>query len=84
MLIKRCQDGDRAAFDTLIRAYSARAYKFAYKLTSNGDEASDVVAEGFVRVYKSIARFKGESAFSTWFYRILTNCFLDMLKTQPK
>lgn len=80
MLITRCQNGDRHAFDSLINTYSDRAYKFAYKLTRNSDEASDVVAEGFVRVYKGIARFKGDSAFSTWLYRILTNCFLDMRK----
>ncbi len=80
MLIQRSQQGDRSAFDTLIQKHEARAYQYAFRLTRNEEEASDVVADAFVRVYNALQNFKGQSAFSTWLYRILTNCFLDQRK----
>jgi RNA polymerase sigma-70 factor, ECF subfamily len=82
ILISRCQRGDRDAYDTLIRKHERRAYQYAYRLTTNPEEASDVVAEAFVRVYSALHNFKGQSAFSTWLYRILTNCFLDIRKRE--
>jgi RNA polymerase sigma-70 factor (ECF subfamily) len=82
MLIERAQKGDRDALDGLIRKYEKRAYQYAYRLTSNGEEASDVVSEAFVRVYSALHNFKGNSAFTTWLYRILTNCFLDHRKRE--
>jgi RNA polymerase sigma-70 factor (ECF subfamily) len=82
LLIDRSRNGDRSAFDSLIRKYEKRAYQYAYRLTSNPEEASDVVADAFVRVYNALHHFKGNSAFSTWLYRIITNCFLDSRKKQ--
>ena len=82
LLIKRFQDGDHSAFDSLITKHQARAYQYAYRLARDSEEASDVVAEAFVRVYKALCNFKGESAFTTWLYRILTNCYLDMRKKE--
>lgn len=80
VLIGRAQKGDRTAFDELIRKHEARAYQYAYRLTRSQEEASDVVADAFVRVFNALPNFKGQSAFSTWLYRILTNCFLDIKK----
>ena len=82
LLIRRAQGGDRSAFDDLIAKHSTRAYQYAFRLTRNPEEASDVVAEGFVRVYNAIQNFKGQSAFTTWLYRIMTNCFLDIRKKE--
>jgi RNA polymerase sigma-70 factor (ECF subfamily) len=82
VLITRAQEGDRSAFNTLIRKHEARAYQYAYRLTRNQEEASDVVAEAFVRVHNALHNFKGQSAFSTWLYRILTNCYLDIRKKE--
>ena len=82
VLIGRVQKGDRQAFDDLIRKHEKRAYQYAYRLTSNPDEACDVVSEAFIRVYGALQNFKGNSAFSTWLYRILTNCFLDLRKKE--
>lgn len=82
MLIGRAQKGDRSAFDALISKHSVRAYQYAFRLTRNPEEASDVVAEGFVRVYNALPNFKGQSAFTTWLYRIMTNCFLDIRKKE--
>jgi RNA polymerase sigma-70 factor (ECF subfamily) len=82
VLISRSQRGDRQAFDDLIRKHEKRAYQYAFRLTSNPEEAGDVVADAFVRVYSALQNFKGQSAFTTWLYRILTNCFLDMRKRE--
>jgi RNA polymerase sigma-70 factor (ECF subfamily) len=82
LLIELCQKGDRNAFDALIRKYEARAYQYAYRLTSNQDEASDIVADAFVRVYNALKNFRGQSSFGTWLYRILTNCYLDLRKKE--
>jgi RNA polymerase sigma-70 factor (ECF subfamily) len=79
-LIRRFQGGDQNAINSLIDRYSDRTYKFAYRLSGNPDDAADIAAEAFVRIYKAAATFKGQSAFSTWLYRVVTNCFLDMKK----
>ncbi len=79
-LIERFQRGDMDAMDTLIQRHQARAYQYAFRLTRDRDVAADVVADAFVRVYRAAHTFKGQSAFTTWLYRILTNCFLDMRK----
>ncbi len=80
LLIERSQAGQRDAFDQLIRKHERRAYQYAFRLTSNQDEAMDIVAEAFVRVYNALPNFRGQSAFTTWLYRIITNCYLDFRK----
>ena len=80
ILIARAQEGDRGSFDELILKHEQRAFNYAFRLTRNAEEASDVVAESFVRVFNALGNFKGQSAFTTWLYRILTNCYLDMKK----
>ena len=80
ILIRQCQGGDRSAFDALVRQYEQKAYQYAFRLTRDHDEAADVVSEAFVRVYNAIGNFRSQSAFGTWLYRILTNCYLDYRK----
>lgn len=82
VLIERAQKGDRDALDQLVRKYEKRAYQYAYRLTSNAEEAADVVGDAFVRIHAAMKNFKGNSAFTTWMYRILTNCFLDLRKRE--
>lgn len=82
LLIERAQKGDRGALDDLIFRHEKRAYQYAYRLTTNPEEAADIVADAFVRVYNALPNFKGQSAFTTWLYRIITNCFLDMRKKE--
>lgn len=79
-LIERCQQGDRWAFDILMERHQGRAYQYALRLTKHAEEARDVVSEGFIRVFRAIKQFRSSSAFTTWLYRILRNCFLDMRK----
>jgi len=79
-LIARIQRGETSAFNELVRRHERRAYSYALRLTRNADEAADIVADAFVRVYRSLGTFRGDSSFTTWLYRIETNCFLDMKK----
>ena len=80
VLIRRAQDGDRTAFNELIVRHEAKAFQYAFRLTRNVDDASDIAVEAFVRAFGAVRHFKGQSAFSTWIYRIVTNCFLDHRK----
>jgi RNA polymerase sigma-70 factor (ECF subfamily) len=80
ILIERFQNGDTDSLGRLIRRHEARAYQYAFRLTRDADVAADVVSDAFVRVYRAAHSFKGQSAFTTWLYRILTNCFLDARK----
>lgn len=82
VLISRAQQGDRSSFNALIRKHETRAYQYAFRLTRKPEEAADVVSEAFVRVFHSLPNFKGQSAFTTWLYRILTNCYLDIRKKE--
>ncbi len=80
ILIERAQAGDRSALNELVTLYEERAYKYAFRLTRNQDLASDVVADAFVRINSALKNFRGQSAFGTWLYRIVTNCYLDRKK----
>jgi RNA polymerase sigma-70 factor, ECF subfamily len=82
MLVARAREGDRSSLNALIRKHETRAYHYAFRLTRNPEEAADVVAEGFLRVFNALPNFKGQSAFTTWLYRILTNCYLDIRKRE--
>lgn len=79
-LIERCRQGDRQAFDELVRRYEKQAYNLAYRLTGNYDDASDVVVEAFVRVFQGLHTFRGDSQFRTWLHRVVVNTFLDIRK----
>lgn len=82
LLIERAVRGEREAFDQLVRKHEKRAYQYAFRLTKNPEEAADIVAEAFFRVYSSLRNFRQDSAFGTWLYRIVTNCYLDAQKRQ--
>lgn len=82
LLLDRCRKGERNAFDELMRRYERRVYSFAYRLCGNHADASEIATDTFVRVYNSISRFRGDSSFITWLFRITTNIFLDERKRQ--
>jgi RNA polymerase sigma-70 factor, ECF subfamily len=84
-LIKQAQQGDTAAFETLVRMHATLVYNLAYRTLNNPQEAEDVVQEAFVRAWQGLPRFQAKSRFSTWLYRIVTNlCYnrLPRLKTE--
>ena len=73
-LVAAAKDGDRRAFDNVVRATYADTYTLAYRLTGNEDDARDVVQDAYLRAYRGIERFRGDASFSTWLYRITANC----------
>lgn len=81
-LIRRAQAGDRAAFDALVRRYDRDVLRLALKVVRSSDEAADLYQEAFLKVYRSLVRFRFESSFSTWLYRVVMNVCLDHLRRQ--
>ena len=81
-LIRRAQRGDRAAFDALVRRYDQEVLRMTLRMVQSHDEAQDLYQEVFLKVYRSIGRFRLESKFSTWLYRVVMNVCLDHLRRQ--
>ncbi len=79
-LIRRAQRGDRAAFEELVRLYETRVLRLALHLVRSEDEARDLYQESFLKIYRSLHRFRFEARFSTWVYRVVTNVCLDHLR----
>jgi RNA polymerase sigma-70 factor (ECF subfamily) len=69
-LVERVQAGDKAAFDLLVRKYQHRVLKLVGRFVSDAAEAEDVAQEAFLKAYRALASFRGDSAFYTWLYRI--------------
>ena len=83
-LIARCQQGDRKAFSILVAKYQRRAFGIAYGILKNPDDAMDAAQDAFVKVFKNIGGFKGNSSFYTWFYRIVVNVCIDQCRRRKK
>ena len=79
-LLKRAKAGDVAAFEELVEGYQKKLFSLAYRIVGNPEDAADMVQEALIRIFRSIAKFKEQSSFSTWIYRITTNVCLDELR----
>ena len=84
LLVSRAQTGDRMAMCELISRYERKTYNLAYRLMGNHADASDAAQEALVRVYTRIHNFRGDSAFSTWLFRVVTNTCLDELRRRGR
>jgi RNA polymerase sigma-70 factor (ECF subfamily) len=73
-LVLSAQTGDRDAFDELVRLTYAETYTLAFRLTGDEEDARDVVQETYLRAYRGLKRFRGDAQFTTWLYRITSNC----------
>ena len=82
ILIRRAQSGDRAAFDALVRLYDQHVLRLVLKVVQSPEEARDLYQEAFLKIYRSLARFRFESRFSTWLYRVVMNVCFDHLRRQ--
>jgi RNA polymerase sigma-70 factor (ECF subfamily) len=72
-LVKRVQRGDQAAFDLLFARYQSKILNLIARYVRDSDEVRDVAQEAFIKAYRALPRFRGESAFYTWLYRIAIN-----------
>ena len=83
-LIESCKKGDRDAFNELVLKYQDSVINLAYNLLSNRDDAYDAAQETFIKVYRNIGSFRGDSSFVTWIYRITSNVCKDILRKRQK
>jgi RNA polymerase sigma-70 factor (ECF subfamily) len=72
-LVDKVRTGDKRAFDVLVLKYQNKIIQLVYRYVHDSDEAMDVAQEAFIKAYKAIDRFRGDSAFYTWLYRIAIN-----------
>ena len=79
-LVQRVRTGDQRAFKLLVERYQRKAYSVALGMLRNKEDARDVAQEAFVRVYRYLPFFKGDSSFPTWLYRIVNNLCIDILR----
>src|SRR5262249_57022778 len=80
LLIEQAQGGDREAFEELIRRHDRDILRLAFHMLGNREEAREVFQETFLKAYRSLNRFRFQSSFYTWVYRIATNVSLDHLR----
>lgn len=80
-LIARCRDGDRAAQFQLYEKYKNLVYNIAFRMANDSQVAEDLVQEIFIKVFKNLARFRGDAAFSSWLYRITSNVCINHFRT---
>jgi RNA polymerase sigma-70 factor (ECF subfamily) len=84
LLVERVQKGDRRAFDLLISKYQHRIVSLVARYVSDPSEAQDVAQEAFIKAYRAIDRFRGDSAFYTWLYRIAINTAKNWLVARKR
>lgn len=83
-LVRRVQHGDKRAFDVLVRKYQQKIVKLISRYVRDQDEALDVAQETFIKAYRALANFRGDSAFYTWLYRIAINTAKNYLVAQSR
>ncbi|MEY3667464.1 MAG: hypothetical protein RL572_1004 [Pseudomonadota bacterium] len=82
-LIRAALDGSARAWDQLVRRHETQVYNFSLRLTGNPTDALDLMQEVFLGVYRNLHRFRGESRFSTWLFRIAHNKAIDIARRRP-
>ena len=76
-LVRLVQQGKKQAFDMLVKKYQYKVIGIAQRYVSNPDDAQDIAQEAFIKTYRALADFRGESAFYTWLYRITVNTAMN-------
>jgi len=84
LLVKRVQQGDKRAFDVLVQKYQHRIVSLVSRYVSDSGDSLDVAQEAFIKAYRAIGKFRGESAFYTWLYRIAINTAKNYLVAQGR
>ena len=82
--IKKILEGDSNSFGVIVERYQNMVFALALKMLKHREESEEVSQDTFIKVYKSLSKFNGESKFSTWIYRIAYNTCLDRIKKNSK
>lgn len=83
-IVRKVLDGDANAFETLVLEYEKNVYNIALRMTGNSEDAADMTQEAFIKAYNSLQSFRGDSKFSVWLYRIVSNVCLDFLRSRNR
>ena len=75
---------DHAEFEKLLERTQRQAYNIAYRMTGNRDDAEDLTQEAYLRAYRSFGTYNRQLPFESWFFRILSNLFIDLMRRKPK
>lgn len=84
LTINQVLDGDVNAFEALVKEYEKNVYNLALRMTGNAEDAADMSQEAFIKAYNSLSNFRGDSKFSVWLYRIVSNLCLDLLRSKKR
>lgn len=83
-VVERVRGGDTDAFEALVTAYQKQIYNLTLRYASNPEDAADLTQEAFLRAYRSLGTFRGDSRFSVWLYRLATNVCIDHLRSRGR
>ena len=83
-IVRKVLKGDTNAFETLLLEYEKNVYNIALRMTGNSEDASDMTQEAFIKAFNSLQSFRGDSKFSVWLYRIVSNVCLDFLRSRNR
>jgi RNA polymerase sigma-70 factor (ECF subfamily) len=81
-VLARARQGDSEAFRALVEKHSQSAFRLAFRMTGNEQDAEDVVQESFLRAYRHLGRFEARADFGTWLYRIVANRSIELIRTR--
>jgi RNA polymerase sigma-70 factor, ECF subfamily len=79
-VVERARLGDSDAFRLLVERHGRAIFRLAYRITGNEEDAEDIVQETFLKAYRELDRYESRCSFSTWLYRIASNCSLDLIR----
>ena len=81
-ILARARQGDNDAFRALVERHSRSAFRLAFRMTGNEQDAEDVVQESFLRAYRHLGRFEARADFGTWLYRIVANSAVELIRAR--
>lgn len=83
-IIQQIKKGNQEAFQQLVEYYQTYAFRLAFKIVCNEEDAKDIVQDSFIKIWKNIKQYKQSVKFSTWLYKIVTNTAIDLYRSKER